>query len=291
MKTLFTSLLLFVGMITSAQDNNLLVTPEWVKNKMADPNLVVLQVSLLKYEYDKEHIPNAHFLWPGWLAPDSPYGNYNAPDPKEATKLLQAYGITKSSTIVLSYMRNDVPATARMFLTLENLGLRGKVYLLNGGLEAWKKAGYEVSNQVVLAKKGDFKISPSNVLVDKNYVLEKLQSPDAIIIDARVKNFYDGAPSGNPRNGHIKGAKNIAYPDLLDGDNFNAFKSTDVLQGYFSAVVPDKSKELVSYCFTGQTASVVYMAGRILGYNIKLYDGSMQEWSRLEELPMEESQK
>lgn len=291
MKTFITFILLLLSLITKGQESNLLVTPEWVKNKMNDPDLVVLQVSLLKYEYDKEHIPNAHFLWPGWLAPDNPYGNYNAPEPEEATKLLQSYGITKNSTIVLSYMRNDVPATARMFLTLENLGLRGNVYFLNGGLEAWKRAGYEVSTQVVPAKKSHFKIRTSNVLVDKNYVLEKLQSPDAVLVDARVKNFYDGAPTGNPRNGHIKGAKNIAYPDLLDATNFNAFKPTDSLQGYFSEVVPDKSKELISYCFTGQTASVVYMAGRILGYNIKLYDGSMQEWSRLEELPMEESQK
>jgi thiosulfate/3-mercaptopyruvate sulfurtransferase len=33
------------------------------------------------------------------------------------------------------------------------------------------------------------------------------------------------------------------------------------------------------------------MAGRMLGYNMKLYDGSLQEWSRLEELPMEKTEK
>jgi len=44
---------------------------------------------------------------------------------------------------------------------------------------------------------------------------------------------------------------------------------------------------MVTYCFIGQTASVVYMAGRILGYPMKLYDGSLQEWSRIKELPME----
>ena len=48
-----------------------------------------------------------------------------------------------------------------------------------------------------------------------------------------------------------------------------------------------KDKELVAYCFVGQTASVVYLGGRILGYSMKLYDGSMQEWSRIKELPLE----
>jgi 3-mercaptopyruvate sulfurtransferase SseA len=35
----------------------------------------------------------------------------------------------------------DVSITARMFITLENLGLRDRVYYLNGGLVAWKKGG------------------------------------------------------------------------------------------------------------------------------------------------------
>lgn len=291
MKKLILFSLLLLSFVAKAQETSLLVSPEWVKDKIKDPNLVVLQVNFLKYEYDKEHIPGAHFLWPEWLAPNNPYGSYNAPDPKAATELLQSYGITKNSLIVLCHIRNDVPATARMFLTLENLGLRGQVYFLNGGLEAWKKSGFEVTAQVPAVKKGSFKVTPSNLLVDKEYVLKTLQSSDALVVDARMKNYYDGDPVGNPRNGHIKGAANIPYPDLLDAANFNMFKSKDELQASFSPVVPDKNKELVTYCFIGQTASVVYMAGRILGYDMKLYDGSMQEWSRLEELPMEETKK
>ena len=291
MKKLFLYALLVFPFVAKAQETSLLVSPEWVKDNLKEPNMVILQVNFLKYEYDKEHIPGAQFLWPEWLAPNSPYGNYNAPDPKAATELLQSFGITNSSIIVLCHMRNDVPATARMFLTLENLGLRGKVYFLNGGLEAWKKAGFEVTTKVPTVKKGNFTVTPGNILVDKEYVLKTLQSPNALVVDARLKNYYDGDPVGNPRNGHIKGAANIAYPDLLDANNFNMFKRTEELQSYFTSVVPDKNKELVTYCFIGQTASVVYMAGRMLGYTMKLYDGSLQEWSRLEDLPMEETQK
>jgi 3-mercaptopyruvate sulfurtransferase SseA len=52
-----------------------------------------------------------------------------------------------------------------------------------------------------------------------------------------------------------------------------------------------KSKEIVLYCFIGQTACVDYVAGRSLGYTIKVYNGSMQEWSRDEKLPMEKTKK
>ncbi len=110
-----------------------------------------------------------------------------------------------------------------------------------------------------------------------------------MIVDARMKKFYDGEPVGNPRDGHIAGAKNIPYPDLIDPNNF--IKPVDQLQSYFTPVIGSKEKEVVTYCFIGQTASVVYLAGRILGYNMKLYDGSMQEWSRIKELPMEMTEK
>jgi thiosulfate/3-mercaptopyruvate sulfurtransferase len=73
-------------------------------------------------------------------------------------------------------------------------------------------------------------------------------------------------------------------------DANNMFKPVDQLQSYFTPVA-DKSKEIVAYCFIGQTASVVYMAGRMLGYNMKLYDASLQEWSRLDNLPMESTKK
>jgi thiosulfate/3-mercaptopyruvate sulfurtransferase len=120
-------------------------------------------------------------------------------------------------------------------------------------------------------------------------VLNSLQKRSADVVDARMKRFYDGDPTGNPRDGHIAGALNLPYTDMIDSTN--SIKSIDVLSKNFSAVVPDKGKEIVTYCFIGQTASVIYLTGRSLGYNVKLYDGSMQEWSRIPELPMEKTKK
>jgi thiosulfate/3-mercaptopyruvate sulfurtransferase len=77
----------------------------------------------------------------------------------------------------------------------------------------------------------------------------------------------------------------------LDATNLYQFKTAAQLSQYFEPVIPEKNSEVVTYCFIGQTASVVYMAGRILGYDMKLYDGSMQEWSRMEKLPMEKTVK
>lgn len=278
---------LFLSTGAFAQNQPILVSPQWVHERLGDPNLVLIQVNFLQLDYEREHIPGARFLWAEWITPNSPAGNYNIPDPKQATQLLQKLGISKNSNIVLCHIRDQVTVTARVFLSLEQLGLAGRVSFLNGGLEAWKKAGYAVTKEVPMVKKGNFKPKPGNLIVDANYVLQSLQSDTAVVVDARMKRFYDGDVTGNPRDGHITGALNIPFPDMLD--SLNAFKPTNQLQPYFTPVVTDRKKEVVLYCFIGQTASVVYMAGRLLGYRMKLYDASLQEWSRRDELPMEKT--
>jgi thiosulfate/3-mercaptopyruvate sulfurtransferase len=291
MKKILFCLILLVHTYThiQAQEHPIIVSPKWLNDHLQDPNLVILQSNFIKLDYYKEHIAGARFLWPGWLAPDSPEGSMNVPDPKAVTSVLRSLGISRNSHIVLCHVRNEVPPTARMFLMLEYLGFKNQVSFLNGGLEAWKKEGYPVTKDVPIVKKGNIKVKDVNpIVVDRHYVKNNLQSENVTIVDARFTRFYDGDPTGNPRDGHITGAKNIPYNEMID--QTNQFKTAEELQNYFTPVAT-KDREIVTYCFIGQTASVVYLAGRILGYNMKLYDGSLQEWSRIEELPMELTQK
>ncbi|MBP6812978.1 MAG: sulfurtransferase [Saprospiraceae bacterium] len=273
----------------SLKEQPILVSPQWVHERLHDPTLVVIQINFLRLDYEREHIPGARFLWAEWITPNSPEGNFNVPDKKQATALLQKLGISKNSKIVLCHTRDQVTVTSRVFLTLEQLGLRGQVSFLNGGLEAWKNAKYPVTKEIPVVKKGNFKANPGKLIVDADYVLQSLRSDSSVVVDARMKRFYDGDVTGNPRDGHITGALNIPYPDMVDSTNL--FKPLDQLESYFTPVVPDKKKEIVLYCFIGQTASVVYIAGRLLGYRMKLYDASLQEWSRRDELPMEKTKK
>lgn len=284
MKTL--ALLLFSSFSTLAQD--ILISPDWLNEHRSDPDLVILQVNRMKLDYEMEHLSGAQFLWYGWLAPDTPDGNMNAIDIKHGEMVLRSLGINKDSKVVIVFYKNDVTVTARMFLMLEYLGLKDQVLWLDGGLEAWKSREYAVATGTSpAAKKGNFKAKPLPIIVDKDYVRSKLDAPTTSIVDARFKRFYDGEDVGYPRNGHIKGAKNIPYNEMVEESN--TFKSKEDLAGYFNPISTNKDNEIVMYCFIGQTASVVYLAGRILGYPMKLYDGSMEEWSRIPELPVETS--
>jgi len=265
---------------------NILVTPEWVSLQRNMSDLVILQVDVVKADFDREHIPGAQFLWPEWLGPNTTSATLNAPDQKTANEVLQRMGVNKGSYVVVCNGSGDPTWSARMFATLESLGLKGRVHYLNGGLDAWKKSGMPVSYSSTPVKKGSFTVfAPVPVFVDKDQVLKAQASGSALILDARAKGYYEGEAYGYPRNGRIKGALNLPYQGVFEPNGM--LKPTEELSRQFSTLVPDRSKPIYAYCFTGQTASMVYLAGRALGYDMKIYDGSMQEWSRDPKLPME----
>jgi len=93
---------------------------------------------------------------------------------------------------------------------------------------------------------------------------------------------------GNPRDGHIAGAKNIPYPDLIDPNNSSSQWTNCKVILRLSSTRKKRSGNVLLYRADCQRC---YLAGRILGYHMKLYDGSMQEWSRIKELPMELTEK
>jgi 3-mercaptopyruvate sulfurtransferase SseA len=62
-----------IAFTTKAQ--NVIVSPQWVNDNMNDPNLIIIQPSFLKLDYDNEHIKGARYLWPDWLTANSPEGN------------------------------------------------------------------------------------------------------------------------------------------------------------------------------------------------------------------------
>ena len=143
MRIILFTLLLAFGFSSSLSQQPVIVSPQWLNENIKDPDLVILYTGfVIKADYDREHIEGSRFLWPDWLAFDKPEGSMYAPDAKTATKVLQELGINNNSKIVICHRGSDVTIAARMFMTLEHFGLKGRVSFLNGGIEAWKRAGY-----------------------------------------------------------------------------------------------------------------------------------------------------
>jgi thiosulfate/3-mercaptopyruvate sulfurtransferase len=89
-----------------------------------------------------------------------------------------------------------------------------------------------------------------------------------------------------PRLGHMPGAKNLPYTELVRGDG--TFKSPDELRAAFAAHNVDIQRPVVASCGSGVTACVIALALAQLGQNhAAVYDGSWAEWSGSDE-PVEQ---
>jgi thiosulfate/3-mercaptopyruvate sulfurtransferase len=83
----------------------------------------------------------------------------------------------------------------------------------------------------------------------------------------------------------VPGAVNVPFNSVFD-DN-NQLRSKDELTAIFKNAGIKPGDHLVAYCHIGQQATAVVFAARSLGYDIKLFDGSFDEWNRHKELPTE----
>jgi thiosulfate/3-mercaptopyruvate sulfurtransferase len=265
--------------------NSKIVDVEWLASNITDPNLVIVHVASLKLEYDREHIPGARYLFPGWLTISTPDEATTFAPVKDIKKVLESLGISNNSKIVLTFIGVQIISACRVYLTLDYFGLGENTYMLNGGVEAWKSAGNFVVKEVPAEKRGKLtQALKGNVVYPTEWIVKNLKSSGVKIIDTRSAPFYMGT-SGGPRYGHIPGAVNIPIAKLYD-ENFR-FHPDDKIREVFQNADVRPENELITYCFVGNAASVAYFVARHLGYHVHLYDGSMDEWGNRFELPLE----
>jgi thiosulfate/3-mercaptopyruvate sulfurtransferase len=300
-KSLLLALLLALqswATISNAQDksaNNpatatrepMLVTVDWLGDHLNDPSLVLLQIGEKK-DYDKGHIPGAQFL--DYENISTPHGQglmLELPPVEQLVSVFERLGVSNRSHVILYFGTNWVTPTTRVYWTLDYLGLGDRTSILNGGLVAWQATHHPVSKEVKQPAKGSITPAPrKEIVADADWVSSHLNKPAVTIIDARTHEFYNGSQSdGNPRSGHIPGATNISYLDVIDQDN-NKFKSADALKELFRGAGLKPGNLMVSYCHIGQRATVLYFTAKMLGYDAKMYDGSWEDWSHRKDLPI-----
>ena len=278
---------LFAKSSADAKRQPMLVTVDWLGEHLHDPSLVLLQIGEKK-EYGKGHIPGAQFL--EYESISTPHGQglmLELPPIEQLVSVFETLGVSNDSHIILYFGTNWVTPTTRVYWTLDYMGLGDRTSILNGGLAAWEATHHPLSTESKLPAKGS--ITPTarrEIVADAAWVSTHLNQVGVTIIDARTHEFYTGSQSdGNPRSGHIPGATNLSYLDVVDQDN-NKFKSADALKELFKSAGLKPGNLMVSYCHIGQRATVLYFTAKMLGYDAKMYDGSWEDWSHRKDLPI-----
>jgi thiosulfate/3-mercaptopyruvate sulfurtransferase len=269
---------------------SMIVSTDWLAKHLNDDSLVLLQIGEKK-EYDEAHIPGAQIIQVQDIS--TPRGQgliLELPSVDQLKTAFEKLGVTDKSRIIVYFGKDWVTPTARVFMTLDYLGLGDRTSILDGGLPAWRAENRAVSAEVREVKQGSFTPRPNaKLVVDAVWVNANLNKPGVAIVDARATKFYTGEDAGQmPRGGHIPRAKSIPFSTVVD-DKTNKFKSPEALRALFGAAGVKENDSVATYCHIGQQASLLYFVARYLGYEAHLYDGSFQDWSNRSELPVEKS--
>ncbi|MDP2422715.1 MAG: sulfurtransferase [Bacteroidales bacterium] len=251
-----------------AQD---LISVEDLAKGLQNTSLVIISAGT-EAEYAKVHISGAISL---------PYNSFDKAgtpegilvDDAEMAKIFGAKGVTEKTPIVV-YDEFDGRYASRMYMLLKYLGAKD-VKMLDGGMEAWKKGRKPVTRNPSTISKTTFTAAPV-----KKYMAtaQEVSSPKAntVLVDSRSPGEFKGAE--NNSKGHLPGAINIEYKELLDANGMLKVKAE--LEKVYASKGISKDKEIILYCSSGVRTGLHFLAlNAILQYpNVKIYDGGYNEW-------------
>src|SRR4051794_35791088 len=223
MKKMLLICLMAAGAFASPRQN-LVVDAAWLKAHLTDPDLVLLHVGD-KAEYEAAHIVGARFVSLQDISISDHSGHglmLEMPPAEDLRHRLEALGISDKSRVVVYYGKDWVSPSTRVMFTLDYAGLGDRSSLLDGGQEAWVRAGGEVTKDVPLSKSGTLSaLKTRPIVVDAATVQARLGTTGFAVVDGRDAAFFDGVKTGGAheqqhRTGHIRGAFSIPFTSITD---------------------------------------------------------------------------
>ncbi len=287
-----------------------LVYPEWVRDLIsgkcpdgvADDNYVLCHTHFdYPQDYHDGHIPGAVPLNTNELESTD---TWNRRPPDELKAALESLGIRQDTTVVLygrfSYPTydQDYPAQSaghlgamRCAALMLYAGVED-VKILNGGINTWESAGYEISTEPVdpepVEDFGAEVPGRPEYMLDLTEARALLETDDGDLVSVRSWAEFIGERSGYhyiDKTGRIPGAVfGNCGSDAYHMENYRNFDYTTrefpeiAAQWAEKGITPDR--HIAFYCGTGWRGSEAFMNAYLMGWpNISVYDGGWHEWS------------
>lgn len=294
----------------TVEKRDVYVTPEYIKSVMdgdqeESEDYVILETSTSADSYNKGHIPGSYFCSVRLIErscqaaytnntidyTDEELGNFHAPE--KLAEVLKNYGITKDTTVII-YCPTMMAATREAFCFLY-CGVEN-VKVLDGDLETWKKAGFDVEtteNEPKTKENYDFGCEiPAHpeYIVSKEVLKDKLANDKNFrLVSIRSLDEFKGLSDGNygymQEKGEIAGAVyGRAGSDANSMEEYMDEDGTIISYEKFKEYMADSyvypTNEVCFFCGTGWRATMPLLLAYEKGWDVSLYDGGWWQWTR-----------
>jgi thiosulfate/3-mercaptopyruvate sulfurtransferase len=268
------------------------ISTEWLNAHLVNENLIIIDCQPDIHDYIKEHIPGARYLNERlFRCPEK--GIPGKFIPGDAAQILFRRLGLKSSVATVVYTGTgpvkgwgDGLEQTMVAYTLARYG-HENVMVLDGGIDKWKSEDRLVAQEFPGFEESTFtaKVQREFYILYDEFVETKDEN-DVVLIDARPPDVYEGqGPWIKP--GHIPGAINLPWKNLMDPANTRLLKPEDDIRSVLEdkGIVPDKT--IICSCGTGREATNEFILLKwYLGYpSVKIYEGSFTEWSSYPDNP------
>lgn len=273
-----------------------LVSTDWLARHLSAPDVRVVDGTYIippttrdaRKEFLDRHIPGGVFFDIDDIADSSTDLPHMLPPPEKFASKVRKLGLGDGNRIVV-YDTHGMVSAARVWWMFRVFGHRD-VAVLDGGLPKWLKEGRPVDDGAPRPLERHFTARVDRTLVrDLGQVKGSLDSKREQVVDARSAGRFKGVdpePRAGLRGGHMPGALNVPYTNLLDPES-KTFLPAEKLRDTFRAAGVDLKKPVVTSCGSGVTACVLALGLYLLGRDdVAVYDGSWTEWGGRSDTPV-----
>lgn len=272
-----------------------MVSTGWLADRLGGADLVVLDATWVmpgdprdaRAAFVEGHIPGAMFFGIDDIRDDASDLPHMLGPPAEFAVAARRLGVGPASTVVV-YDGAGLFSAPRVWWSFRAMG-HDDVFVLNGGLPKWTAEGRPMETGWRQAPHGRFKARADPALVrDLDAVRAAVDTGSEQIVDARAADRFTGEtpePRAGLRSGHMPGARNLPWTNLLGADGELAAQG--ILRAAFEAAGVDLTAPIVATCGSGITAATLALALARLGRaDVAVYDGSWTEWAARDDTPV-----
>jgi len=264
-----------------------LVEAKILEKALENPNLLIIDLCRSEY-YHKHHIPGAIPLEYSAIVRNAPPVGGLLPSEDDLSHLLSTIGLTPDHHVV-AYDDEGGGKAARLIWTLACIG-HHNASMLDGGLFAWINEGHPVSTLLEQPTPTQYSASidpNATAHIEANEIIRNLGRKNIALLDARSVAEYRGEKRFADRVGHIPGAIQMEWTEMMDQPNNMRLKPIAIIREMLKERGIEDGQEVITYCQTHHRSALSWFVLDLLGYQARGYEGSWSDWGNRADTPIE----